>query len=138
MHLDLAEPSSKIKDMVKYEKKQKVACANSIIRAIRTIGAPCFNSAAVTEKGHQRPNRGLRRSKGKNRMMNSLKQVERLDFLDLRKVRTDEQEAAEIAAELREKNAVAADRKRAAAAGKCAVLRRFAVVFPVKTRGYEG
>ena len=35
-------------DLVKYELKQMVACANPIIRAMRTIGAPCFNSSAVT------------------------------------------------------------------------------------------
>ena len=39
-------------DLVQYRLKQKVACANSIVRAIRTIGAPCFNSSAVTEKAH--------------------------------------------------------------------------------------
>ena len=51
-------------DLVEYKLKQKVACANSIVRAIRTIGAPCFNSSAVTEKGHQRVNHGRRLSKG--------------------------------------------------------------------------
>ena len=86
-------------DLVQYSLKQKVACANSIIRAIRTIGAPCSNSSAVTEKGHQRVNHALCMSKGVNRMINSLRQVVRLNFLRLREVRTAEDEAARIAAE---------------------------------------
>ena len=112
-------------DLVQYRLKQKVACANSIVRAIRTIGAPCFNSSAVTEKAHQRPNHGLRLSKGKNRMRNSLRQVVRLDFLNLRKVRTEADEAARIAADLKEKAAEAVDATRAATQGTCAVMRKF-------------
>ena len=46
-------------DLVQYKLKQKVACCNSIIRAIRTIGAPCFNSSAVTEKNHIGVNHAL-------------------------------------------------------------------------------
>ena len=125
-------------DLVEYKLKQKVACANSIVRAIRTIGAPCFNSSAVTEKGHQRVNHGLRLSKGKNRMRNSLRQVARLDFLNLRKVRTEAQEAARIAAEVKEKAAADKDAKRAAAQGECAVMRRFGRGVDSKGEGLRG
>ena len=105
-------------DLVKYELKQKVACANSIIRAIRTTGAPCFNPSAVTEKGHIRVNHALRLSKGVNRMINSTRQYLRLNFLRLRHVRTQADEAARIAAEEQARREADEDAAHAAAVGK--------------------
>ena len=118
--------------------KQKVACANSIIRAIRTIGAPCFNSSAVTEKGHQRVNHALRLSKGRNRMINSLRQYTRLNFLRLREVRTAVDEAARIAAEEQARIEADEDAYDAAAVGKSAVMRKFGRGVDAKERALRG
>ena len=125
-------------DLVKYELKQKVACANSIIRAIRTIGAPCFNSSAVTEKGHQRVNHSLRLSKGVNRMINSLRQYTRLNFLRLRHVRTEADEAARIAAEEQARREADEDATHAAAVGKSAVMRNFGRGVDANDRALRG
>ena len=125
-------------DLVKYELKQKVACANPIIRAIRTIGAPCFNSSAVTEKGHIRVNHALRLSKGVNRMINSTRQYLRLNFLRLRHVRTQADEAARIAAEEQARREADEDAAHAAAVGKTAVMRKFGRGVDANDRALRG
>ena len=121
-----------------YKLKQKVACANSIVRAIRTIGAPCFNSSAVTEKGHIGVNHALRLSKGKNKMWNSLKQVTRLGFLRMREVRKADEEAAQIASEEQDRAETAADATRAATRGKSAVMRNFGRGVDDKAKALQG
>ena len=125
-------------DLVQYKLKQKVACCNSIIRAIRTIGAPCFNSSAVTEKNHIGVNHALRLSKGKNKMANSLRQVTRLGFLRIREVRTQDEEAEQIAREEQEREEIAADRMRAAFTGKSAVMRNFGRGVDSKAKALQG
>ena len=121
-----------------YKLKQKVACANSIVRAIRTIGAPCFNSSAVTEKSHIGVNHALRLSKGKNKIWNSLKQVTRLGFLRMREVRTADEEAAQIASEEQDRAETAADATRAATRGKSAVMRNFGRGVDDKAKALQG
>ena len=125
-------------DLVKYELKQKVACANPAIRAIRTTGAPCFNASAVAEKGHIRVNHALRLSKGVNRMSNSLRQYLRLNFLRLRHVRTQADEAARIAAEEQARREADEDAAHAAAVGKTAVMRKFCRGVDANDRALRG
>ena len=83
-------------------------------------------------------NHALRLSKGVNRMINSTRQYLRLNFLRLRHVRTEADEAARIAAEEQARREADEDAAHAAAVGKTAVMRKFGRGVDANDRALRG
>ena len=86
---ELGAGRSKPTPIITWAGQEKVAGLHTIRRCCETLGAPRFLSSAIGEKAHQGPKHCLEMSKGPNKEWNSLKQAQRMEYGDVRKVYYD-------------------------------------------------
>ena len=83
---ELGAPASKPTPIITWAGQEKVGTLNTTRRCCELPGAPRFLSSAIGEKAHQGPKHCLEMSKGPNKELNSLKQSQRVEYGDVRKV----------------------------------------------------